>query len=235
MKELKVIASNLFYSASVNTPELLQNKLFEMPSVDRIAFAKLTARELDGCVSAIYFNIKPLENNGWDSTYIKRDMSTCILHIFREFALFNIDLTPIIKQGSDYEKEFGTYDYFRDEQFNSNNCVQEVNLQYDNIIDDLNETSKDDEYLADKKIWVLGNDEKKGRTLKTLHELIGDGKAAHASKILKAAMKASAIIKPTFTQIKREFPNIGNESGFNNQMLKTHSDEDISPLMVFFS
>ena len=53
-------------------------------------------------------------------------------------------------------------------------------------------------------------------------------------KILKAAIKAGAIIKPTYTQIIKEFPNIGAESGYNNQMSKKDRDEEINPLMVFF-
>jgi len=31
-----------------------------------------------------------------------------------------------------------------------------------------------------------------------------------------------------------EFPNIGNESGYNNQMSKKHRDEEIEPIMIFF-
>ncbi len=41
MKELKVIASSLFYNASAEMPEYIQKTLLNIPSVDRIVYARL--------------------------------------------------------------------------------------------------------------------------------------------------------------------------------------------------
>ena len=235
MRELKVIASSLFYNASVEMPEYIQKTLLNIPSVDRIVYARLLARDIDARLYLCYANIRELKNAGWDSTYIERDILCLISGIFREFALFDIDLTPIIKINSDYEKYFGTYEYFRDDRFkNQSNVDQKEVSQLDKTNNDLTNISTNKNQPSNNNIWILGDNKRKENTLKILHNLIQNGKAAHASKILKAAIKAGAIIKPTYTQIIKEFPNIGAESGYNNQMSKKDRDEEINPLMVFF-
>lgn len=106
--------------------------------------------------------------------------------------------------------------------------------QLDKTNNDLTNIPTNKNQPSNNNIWILGDNKRKENTLKILHNLIQNGKAAHASKILKAAIKAGAIIKPTYTQIIKEFPNIGAESGYNNQMSKKDRDEEINPLMAFF-
>ena len=235
MKELKVIASSLFYSSSVETPEYIQKTLLNIPSVDRIVYARLVARNMDARLYLCYANLRELKNAGWDSTYIERDIINLISGVFREFALFDIDLTPIIKIDSDYEKYFGNYEYFRDDRFKIQlNIDQKEVPQLDKTNDDLNNIPINKSQHSNKDIWILGDNKRKEKTLNILHDLIQEGKASHASKVLKAAIKAGVITKPTYTQIIKEFPNIGAESGYNNQMSKKHRDEEVNPLMAFF-
>ena len=56
--------------------------------------------------------------------------------------------------------------------------------------------------------WILGNKEQKEKTLNTLKSLIGGRKAAHACKVLIAAIQCGAIIKPSYSQIIVHFKNI---------------------------
>lgn len=132
MKEIKVIASDLMYNASNVAPLLIQESLFSMPEIDRNAYTELISHELDGRLTAIYENINHLDGNGWDSSYLTRDISSYLTHVFSTFALFNIDLTPIIKYNSDFEKRFGTYDKFRDEKFASSANKSELLENEDN-------------------------------------------------------------------------------------------------------
>lgn len=209
MFRLKIIASNLSED-SYKDAYRIKKKLFCMTESDRGLYAVLFAKNLDVYLNKIFMDILNLENLGWSSFYLKEDVSKFVQNVFDYFALFNIDLLPVISKGCELDMRHFDYIRFRNNKF----IIQTIG--------------------AGNCTWVLGNNEKKVCILNILHDLIGDGKASHASKILKAAIKAGVITKPTYTQIKKEFPNIGNESGYNNQMLKKHRDEEIEPIMIFF-
>lgn len=69
---------------------------------------------------------------------------------------------------------------------------------------------------------ILGDSQKKDRTLKALHNLIDGKKGKGVALVIHAACTANLIIKPTFTQVKNEFGDIGNASGYNRYMRETY-------------
>lgn len=69
---------------------------------------------------------------------------------------------------------------------------------------------------------ILGDNHEKDRILKILHSLIDGKKGKDVAMVIFAACTANIILKPTFTQVKNEFGNIGNVSGYNKYMRDTH-------------
>lgn len=65
-------------------------------------------------------------------------------------------------------------------------------------------------------VCLLGTD--KEQHLKQLHELINGRKGKDVCLIVKASMQLGWITKPTFSQLQKEFGNIGNKSGYNKYM-----------------
>jgi len=86
--------------------------------------------------------------------------------------------------------------------------------------------------------WILGNKEQKEKTLNTLKFLIGDNKAAHACKVLVAAIQCGAITKPKYSQIIVHFQNIGEKQGYYFQLSKYGNETyqiEIAPFLKYFN
>lgn len=73
--------------------------------------------------------------------------------------------------------------------------------------------------IKDNYSWII-DIENKDSILKELHNKIdhlSNGSTADIVNILKLYEKEGEIKKPTYGQAKKEFPNIGVESGYNHQ------------------
>lgn len=66
--------------------------------------------------------------------------------------------------------------------------------------------------------YLLGDEAQKAATLKALHTLLQGKSGKDVVLILRAAVEAGKITKPTFTPVKNEFGDIGSESGYNRYM-----------------
>lgn len=87
---------------------------------------------------------------------------------------------------------------------------------------------KPDEYS-----WIMGDEEQQQKTLRILRSNIGNKTAKEACRFIKAAMRAGAITKPTFTQIHKEFLSL-TKTPYNNQMKRNDDDSEIVPLIHYF-
>lgn len=77
--------------------------------------------------------------------------------------------------------------------------------------------------LKDKMI-----DDADGKKLKRLHDIWGSRKGKDAALIILTCMLTGWMNKPTYTQVKDEFGDIGNKAGFNKYLSKTmHTDDEI--------
>ena len=85
----------------------------------------------------------------------------------------------------------------------------------------------------EKYPWIIGDNDRKQKILGILKEKIGNETAKNGCKWIRAAIKAGVIIKPTHTQINKEFPSI-KKTPYNNQMKRTDDDSEIVPLIDYF-
>ena len=65
---------------------------------------------------------------------------------------------------------------------------------------------------------LIGTDEERQKTLDILRKLITGKKGRDVALIIYSCIEAGKMIKPTFTQLKNEFGDIGNRSGYNKYM-----------------
>lgn len=65
---------------------------------------------------------------------------------------------------------------------------------------------------------LIGTDEERQKTLDVLRKLITGKKGRDVALIIYSCIEAGKMIKPTFTQLKNEFGDIGNRSGYNKYM-----------------
>ena len=67
---------------------------------------------------------------------------------------------------------------------------------------------------------LIGTDEERQKTLDVLRKLITGRKGKDVALIIYSCIEVGKMIKPTFTQLKNEFGEIGNRSGYNKYMEK---------------
>ncbi len=72
----------------------------------------------------------------------------------------------------------------------------------------------------------------KEQHLKKIHSLIDGRKGKDVALVIKASIQLGWIRKPTFLQVKNEFGDIGNKSGYNTQMSKRQDDTEIDGIKV---
>jgi hypothetical protein len=70
-------------------------------------------------------------------------------------------------------------------------------------------------------------------TIPKLHKLLAGKKGKDAALIICAAIKKGVITRPTFSEVRNEFGNIGNKSGYNKYM-QSFNDEELEPIMNAF-
>ena len=210
--------------------ESIETRLFEFDEYNRVLYAKKICRDLDSRLYSAFDNIRLLEDMGWEKYYFVNSINDCLVSIFELFATFDIDILPIIKENSDFEKDFGTYDILQSDKFRE----EEFTTQKEKPIDEdvkgdisTNIPIKRGRKPKEPLSFLLCTEDDKNTLLSELHALI-DGKESNADicLILRAAIEGGKITKPTYKQAKSEFPKIGNESSYNAQMNKS-TDQDI--------
>lgn len=228
MYELKYI-SQLNIGVIEPDLEIIRTRLFDFDKFDRVLYAKSLCRDLDSRLYSTFDNIRLLEKMGWEKYYFVNSINDCLISIFELFAMFDIDLLPIIKKNSDFEKDFGTYDFLQSDKFRNEDFAAqkekfiEGDVKYDIPINmPIKRGRKSKEPLS----FLLCKENDKNILLSKLHDLI-DGKDSNVDicLILRAAIEGGKITKPTYKQAKSEFPKIGNESSYNAQMNKP-TDKD---------
>lgn len=71
-------------------------------------------------------------------------------------------------------------------------------------------------------------DDADGSKLAKLHKVIDGKKGRFVALVIKAGVKMGSLDKPTYTQVKQEFGDIGNKSGYNRYMNQyIFTDEEI--------
>lgn len=132
--------------------EAVRERLLSLDETSRKLYLNNICLELDLNLLSAYYGIETLEKSGWEKFYIVGNICNYLSLLFELFALFDIDLFPIIKEKSNNEKEFSsyfnTYEYYRAEQFKgeksplpkdtsstSSNNVEETLLDYLNVTD----------------------------------------------------------------------------------------------------
>lgn len=71
------------------------------------------------------------------------------------------------------------------------------------------------------------NNDPNGEKLKKLHKCIVGNRGKEVAEIIRAAMKIGWIKKPTFTEVEKEFGNIGHKSGYNRYMVERGLEDEI--------
>lgn len=103
---------------SAKCVSLLSERLLSFNTQDnRLFFAKIVARELDARVSNTFSDTEFLRSIGYAVRLFERDVNDLINDIVNSFAIFDIDLVPLLQEKSDFEGFLGSYNRFRDEKF----------------------------------------------------------------------------------------------------------------------
>lgn len=106
------------FEYSVKCISLLNEKLLSLNTQEnRIFFAKAFAKELDARVSNTFSDTEFLRSIGYAVRLFERDVNDFIGDIIDSFAIFEIDLVPLLQKKSDFEGLLGSYNRFRDEKF----------------------------------------------------------------------------------------------------------------------
>ena len=66
----------------------------------------------------------------------------------------------------------------------------------------------------------------KEQLLEKLHKLIDGKKGKFVANVIKACCGIGFIVKPTYTQVRNEFGDIGAKSGYNKYMSEQYNNED---------
>lgn len=72
--------------------------------------------------------------------------------------------------------------------------------------------------------------DKKG-LLSLLHKLIDGRKGKYVAKVIKACYDSGLMEKPTYTQVKNEFGDIGDKSGYNKYVGCKYEDAELKPIV----
>ncbi len=67
--------------------------------------------------------------------------------------------------------------------------------------------------------------------MQQLHQLIDGHRGKDVAKVVRAAMTAALISRPTFSQMVQEFGDIGNRAGFHRYMAYEFFDHELQPLV----
>lgn len=103
---------------SAKCVSLLSERLLSLNTQDnRLFFAKIVARELDARVSNTFSDTEFLRSIGYAVRLFERDVNDLINDIVNSFAIFDIDLVPLLQEKSDFDGFLGSYNRFRDEKF----------------------------------------------------------------------------------------------------------------------
>lgn len=71
--------------------------------------------------------------------------------------------------------------------------------------------------------------ENKNEVLNKLHSMIDGKRGKNVALVIFASVEIGLILKPTYTEVKNEFGNVGAESGYNNYLDKSKfSDSEIN-------
>ncbi len=81
---------------------------------------------------------------------------------------------------------------------------------------------------------IICADNKKSEVMELLHHLIDGTKGRHVALVITAATDAGAITKPNSTQVREEFGNIGNISGYNSLMKLGFTKSELDPIIEKF-
>jgi len=149
--------------------ELLKNRLLEFDEANRIVYAQHFCRDLDSLLYSTFDNIYSLEDIGWEKYYFMNSIKNYVTSAFEVFANSNIDLLPIIKQGSDFENVFGNYNDFRAKRYLSKPIMDKI-LPPEKLIKNSNEQEDITLYLnlddEKKEEWI-----NQGKLCDTVKEL----------------------------------------------------------------
>lgn len=100
---------------------MTKEKLLSLNSTDnRNSFAKIFAKEFDARISNSFSGMEFVCSLGYKTRYLTRCLNDLIEEIVSSFAIFDIDLIPLLQEESDFEGILGTYNRFRSEKFNKN-------------------------------------------------------------------------------------------------------------------
>lgn len=130
------------------------------------------------------------------------------------------------------EEEEEKYNYWKDILFNDfvetfdafaiiellNNTKQAKATETQKQPSDFKQSEKPEKKEQQKQFSDKIIAQNKDNILSILHELIDKRKGREVALIITAAIKKGVILKPTYTEIKNEFGDIGNKSGFNSYM-----------------
>ena len=153
-KSLKSLIDDPYNEIAEKDLSTIKKKMLSFPNnEDRILFARLLSKEFDSTLYNACDWIRYAEEYGYSSFLIYRSIHDLIRDVVSIFADFDIDLIPILKKASDYEKEFGDYNDFRDDRF----CNYDIKDEYKrpiNFIDTKEQTEsskKQDKKTINKK------------------------------------------------------------------------------------
>ncbi|MDH6342937.1 hypothetical protein M2480_002037 [Parabacteroides sp. PFB2-12] len=108
------IVEGLNYKVGLALEKNLTEKLLKIESHhNRILYAKLFAKQLDALLYCSYLSLETLEKNGYHVTFLTNDIEQILYDISSIYAHFDIDIVDILKENSDYEENFGSYDKYR--------------------------------------------------------------------------------------------------------------------------
>ncbi len=79
------------------------------------------------------------------------------------------------------------------------------------------------------KVCLIDNapEQEQQQRLNSLHRLMKGRKGKEVALIIKASIQLGWITKPTFSQLQKEFGNIGSIGGYNHQMTLQPTNEEI--------
>jgi len=90
--------------------EAMLGKLYQMNSIEvRMSFARAEARKLDSCLAVLYESMSEYEDDGYIFKSLNCDIGDFASEIVQAFSYFDIDFISLLKNNSDFEKEYGNY------------------------------------------------------------------------------------------------------------------------------
>ncbi len=105
----KVVNGILIDTKYAITDHLI-NVLLPLTDESRRIFAKRYARHLDSYLYCVYTDMNELEEKGYITRFIKSDIDEIVDYILDAFDVYGIDLFVYLRENSDYDPKFGSYD-----------------------------------------------------------------------------------------------------------------------------